>query len=703
LEDQKPKTKNQKPPVIGWLLLLLLVGRIGTARAQIVDDSTKVVYGPRTTRVVREAEVARDSVGGTRLDTVLTRLPQSRFWLHDSTFQQDLGVLGTASRPLLYQANLQLGARFGRTAFDRNTRDGRDVPYYDSRSPFSFFRLVQSSSGEQIFEISYSRSLKKNFSVGIDYERVASNLVLAAGASTPQVEHNNFTLFSRFQSEDGRYHLLTNYSASRQSTREQGGINFTAEQNSALRDPAAKAIFSYANERVFLTQARSLDDRDQLRVFQTYRLARRGFTAYHVLDVRRQLTSYLDEQIPRDAADNVLFYPRLGPNRQTFRNPLATSDRAFYRQVENTLGLLGRTDRVEYNLYARQRGASLGLQTTQLSQSGPGVPLVSVGPASVPDDPLGAPSATDIAAGALGFGQLFVGGTAAFNYREVYAVEVAGEYLPFDNSIKPKLPGTEAGTEYWLRGRVRTGPLSAEVLLNSYSATLTQRLFVGNHHQWRNFGLDEGEISKSLASSFKNTTSQQFTVRLAQRLPLFADHTLEASATIVNLSNLIYYNGQGQPTQVKDNPRLLIGFVRHRVRLGSVYFDNQATYTQGAGNDNPALRVPALVAESRVYYQRRVFGRALFAQVGGELYYQARFRPYGYAPDTQQFFVQDAFTSGSYAIFNAFVAADINTVSIFLKGAYLNQGIYRDGYFASPALSGYPRRFQLGLRWRFYN
>ncbi len=679
--------------------MLLLTGAL-SARAQIVDDSTKIVYGPRTTRIVYEAEVARDSVGGTRLDTVLTRLPQSRFWLHDSAFQQDLGVLGSASRPLLYQPNLRLGARLGRTAFDRNTRDGRDVPYYDSRSPFSFFRLLQSSEGEQIFELSYSRSLRKNFSVGADYERIASNQVLAAGATTPQVEHNNFTLFGRYQTEDGRYHLLTNYSASRQRTGEQGGI-WPRDTESAAVPTGLGSLFKYADQRVYLTKATNIDDRDQLRLFQSYRLARRGFTAYHALDVRRQFNSYIDRETLRDAADNVLFYPGLGPNRQTFRNPLATSDRALYRQVENTLGLLGRTDRVEYNLYARQREASLGLQTSQLGLAGPDVPLVSVGPASVPDDPSKAPSATDNAASPLRFGQLFVGGTAAFNYREIYAVEVAGEYLPFDNSVVPKVPG--AGAEYWLRGRVRTGPLSAEVLLNSYSATLTQRLFVGNHHQWRNLNIENGQITTNLASSFKNVTSQQFTVHLAQRLPLLADHTLEASATLVNLSNFIYYGPQGQPAQDNKNRQLLIGFARHRVRLGNVYFDNQATYTRGAGNDNPVLRVPALVAESRVYYQRRVFGRALFAQVGGELYYQARFQPYGYSPDTQQFYVQNDFASGNFAVVNAFVAADIGSVSILLKGAYLNQGIYRDGYFASPYLSGYPRRFQLGLRWRFYN
>ena len=122
-----------------WLIGLALLAGLAapTAQAQVLDDSTKVVYGPKTTRVVFEAEVLRDSTAGTPLDTTLTRWPQARFWFHDSTFQQDLGAVGTASRPLLYQPNLQLGARFGRNVFDKYARDATSVPYYDSRSPYS--------------------------------------------------------------------------------------------------------------------------------------------------------------------------------------------------------------------------------------------------------------------------------------------------------------------------------------------------------------------------------------------------------------------------------------------------------------------------------------------------------------------------------------------------------------------------------------
>jgi len=665
----------------GWLTLLLalVLGAPLAGRAQIIDDSTKTVYGPKTTRIIYEAEVLRDSTGGTPIDTTLTQWPQSRFWAHDTTFQQDLGVLGSASRPLLYQPNYQLGARFGRNAFDRNTLDGSLVPYYDSRSPYSFFRYVQGSAGEQVFEISYSRSLKKNFSIGVDYERIAGNQVLGVGSSQWQTEHNNFTIFGRFQSEDGRYHLLANYSASRQRTRELGGIWPTRrEQVSNLQ--GVTSLFNYSGERVYLSPGVNIDDRDQLHLFQSYRLLNKGFTAYHILDVRRQYNGYTDNALPRDSVGRLLFY------NNALRNSTATDDRATYRQLENTFGLLGRTDRIEYNVYARYRSASFSALTTPAGRSGPGLRLVRVGSSLAPEDSLVAPHH---------FNQLFVGGTASFNYRTIYAVEVAGEYLPLDGT---NVQAIGLGAEYWLRGRVRTGPLSAELLLNSYSPTITQRVFVGNNYQWSNV-----QSTSDWTSTFSNTTTQQLTVRLKQRLPLLADHSIELSAAGVNLTNLVYYGPSGTPQQLGSSKRVLIGFARHRFRVGSVFFDNQGTYTQGAGPDNSGLRVPSLVTESRVYYQRRVFGHALFAQVGAELYYQSRFQGYGYAPSTQQFYVQDSFTMQNFAVANVFVAADISSASIFVKVAYVNQGLVSDGYFVTPYFTGYPRRFLFGVRWRFFS
>ena len=104
-----------------------------------------------------------------------------------------------------------------------------------------------------------------------------------------------------------------------------------------------------------------------------------------------------------------------------------------------------------------------------------------------------------------------------------------------------------------------------------------------------------------------------------------------------------------------------------------------------------------------MYYESYIFRKALFSQVGAEMYYQSRFRAYDYSPSTQQFYQQDHFTIRNYPVVDVFFVADIKTVSIFLKAAYVNQGINGNGYFTTPYYTGYPRRFQLGVKWNFFN
>ena len=668
-----------------WLVAALLVLLATAAQAQVVDDSTKVMYGPRTTRVIFESEVLRDSTSGTPVDTTLTKWPQQRFWVHDTAFQQDLGAVGTASRPLLYQPNLELGARYGRNAFDRYAHNARTVPYYDSRSPYSFFRFIQSGAGEQVFEISYSRSLKKNFSIGVDYERIASNKVLAParGNRDALVEHSNLLLFGRYQTENERYHLLFNISNARHRGAEQGGIrpiiNYKANGttvDSARSELGPGDLFKYREQQVYLTTAINYEDRDELYFTHTYRLLGRGLTVYHTFDLKRHYNSYADLAL-KPTADPGFFYPRVLGSKG------ATIDRAQFSQVENTVGVLGRTSAVEYRLYARDRVASLVSST--LADTATATKL-SLRPGTPTRD----------------FHQLFVGGTAAFNYRTVYAVETAGEayLLPLSG-----LSTASYALEYWLRGRVRTGPLSAEALINSYSPTLTQQEFFGNHCRWSHWdGNSKNPITGITDGKFGNTSTQQLTGRLQLKLPAvlgLRDQRFEASASLVNIKNLVYYDERGLPAQSKGNNQLIMVAVRYRAQLGRVNFDNQATYTRGGDVDG--LRIPALVTESRAYYEAYIFRKALFSQTGLELYCQSAYKAFTYSPSTQQFYQQETFKIGAYPIVNAFFSADIKTVSVFLKVAYLNQNLGRDGYFATPYYTGYPRRFQFGVRWNFFD
>ncbi|MBT9395387.1 putative porin [Hymenobacter sp. NST-14] len=646
-------------------VLLLAVLLPGRAQAQILDDSTQNRYGARTTFILQERDLLREDTVGRMIDTTLTRLPQSRYWTYDTTFQQDLGNFGTASRPLLWEPNRQLGARLGRNVFDKYARDAADVKYYDTRSPYTFFRFHQGNPYEQIFEFSYARSLKKRFNAGFDYERFGSNKAVAVtNTKTGLAEHSNFLFFVRYQSLNDRYRAMANFSTARHTVAEQGPIVPQPAQLDTLPDgtiyPDLSLLFNYQRETVSLTQARNRDSRDRVRLLHSYRLLGRGLTAFHIFDWSRQLNKYTDTELLLPSGERNPFYPELR------LSTAATDDRAEFRQWENTVGLMGNSKTVEYRLYARQRYYSLATR-------------VAFGEPAVLQDSLGDRSGS----------QLFLGGTAAFRYRQ-YAIETAGE-------IKPDLQDPTQ-TEYWLRGRAVLDFLSAELLLTSVSPTLTEQQFEGNHYAWN--------------KSFSNTQVQQLRVRAARQL---GRHYLEAVGTGANIANYIYYSidpnsqtdrvhmARSGPFQQGETFRLVTLMGRYRLNVGHLFFDNQATYTYGAGADNPALRIPKLVGESRLYYQGSVFRNALFGQVGVQGYFQSRWKAYDYSPSTQQFFVQDHFTIRNTPVVDVFLSADIKTVSIFFKMAYVNQFLPQNGYFATPYYAALPRRLQFGLRWQFFN
>lgn len=650
------------------VLLLVLVASATSVQAQILDDSTKNIYGARTTRIIREEDVLRDRTEGRIIDTTLTNFPSARNWYHDSTFHQDLGHVGTAARPLLWRTNTQLGTRLGRNVFDRYARDPATIPYYDTKSPYTFFRFIQGAYGEQVFELSYTRSINKNASVGLAYERFAANQLYATNSRTGLVEHTNFLFFARFQSTDGRYHALFNYNNVRHRSVEQGGIQPQPErQNGPVTIPAdtvPEQLFGYGDEAPRLFQATNIEHRDGLRFVQTYRLLGRGLTAYHIVDWRRQMNRFQDifgliGNNP-SGTDDINFFPVVLLSRT------ATDDRAELQQVENTVGVLGRSETVTYRLYGRLRSASL---TTRRRVGEPGITV----PPEV--ERYGLLSDTKD-------GNAFVGGTADFRYK-IFAIETAGEYA---------FPG-----EYWARGLARLGPLTGEVLSTSYSPTLTQQRFSGNHYRWgKNFDPLKSTYGADLG--LDNTQVNQLTVRLDQTL---GKHRFEASAALINITNLVYYDEFAEPVQSNQPRQLLTASVRHRFNVGNLFFDNQVHVTRG-GKENE-IRIPDLITNSKIYYQGYLFKKALFGQIGAEVYYQSSWKPYDYNPDTQQFYLQNSFTAGNFAVADAFVTGDIRTVAVFLKMAYINQGLLRDGYFVTPYYTSLPRRFELGIRWQFFD
>lgn len=91
----------------------------GTGGNVVLDDSTKVIYGPSTTHFFFEDDILnnRDSVRF-RVDTLMENF--HRWSYVDRAWNKlvDLGNLGTATRQLFFQPREEVGAQLGFRAYD---------------------------------------------------------------------------------------------------------------------------------------------------------------------------------------------------------------------------------------------------------------------------------------------------------------------------------------------------------------------------------------------------------------------------------------------------------------------------------------------------------------------------------------------------------------------------------------------------------
>jgi hypothetical protein len=98
---RKPVSKPTTPPV-----------RTGRG-SQIVDDSTRSVYGPKTTKWVTESKVFENKADYRPLDTTLSDYHRWTYIQGLNNFDHDLGNVGTALNPIFPGAPLTVGASSG--------------------------------------------------------------------------------------------------------------------------------------------------------------------------------------------------------------------------------------------------------------------------------------------------------------------------------------------------------------------------------------------------------------------------------------------------------------------------------------------------------------------------------------------------------------------------------------------------------------
>jgi len=607
----------------------------------IIDDSTRQIYGPTTTRYFLESDVLNNRKTLYTLDTLLEGIHQFNFVNRANNTYIDLGNLGTAMRPVFYETP-RVGAQAGFNAYTPYGYPEQTMPYFNTRSPYTDMYVALGGRGQNTLRFNFTQNINPRWNAGFNIQRMTSDLQFGddptsstGGSSTRLAENWAFVIHSNYQSKNDKYTLLFQYNNMNHRVLNQGGL---------LIDPdtVQASTFAYDGNQI-LANARTRERKNAFHVYHQYVLDQ-AFQVYNVIDFQNRYYVYNDNAL----ASNFAFYHPTTALLDSAR----IRQEVRYQLLENQFGLKGRFSRgnnpnsaFNYRAWIRQRIYGMeGLYNIGALQPNRSYRINRF--------------------------ENFLGGWLGYYFPDsLTRVTAEAEYL--------------VGRDFRLHGRLESRLLTAGYESVFASPTLLQNRFISNVVEWENnFGLRGTQHAYG-----------QLNLRLGSV-------TLQPGVDYYLLNNYVYFDTASRPRQLSSAFSVVRTGLGWQWKLGRFTTLGQAYYTLVSRDD--VLRIPKLFANARLEYDFLLF-KKLFILAGVELHYKSTYYADQYMPLTEQYHIQNEFRVNEYVVADAFANFRINRVRLFVKLAHANQGVGDQIYYVAPYYPGMRRSFAFGVHWLLFD
>ncbi len=615
------------------VFLLVFAGTAVNSLAQILDDSTKLVYGPATVNYSLESSLyyMNDQVyfPDTSINYFYRNLPveQSGYtW-------QELDNTGTALAPIFYQLPESVGTRSGYTAYDYWFASPEKVRYYNTRSPYTRLNYNLGGNGRSWLQVTHARNINPNWSAAFTFNRLTTEPQYGTFLSqAKQVVSTSYQLNTRYYSPNGRYKALAHVSRLHHEADELGGILFTAELPTDFFD-----IIEYDNSQSQRTEAYSEDLRVNYHLYQEFKLVN-ALQVYGVFDKQHQINYYEDTQ-----ASEEYYNIQLAEGQTRIYERLRTD--SYIGQG----GLKGSLKAGKWNAYTKYRRYVYTPHRTNIFIDN----------------------------------EYAIGGFIALNPDTIRTLRAEAEIYSegmyqFTAEAKNKLVAVK-----YQRARYKPA-----VIYNFSEGTID--------NWYNNFTFPQADrLEGNFSLKFRN-----FTIKPGAVFSLVQD-PLYFKVDSISLQN---YPTNLRPVQASGAVQLLQPKLAFRWQNNKgIHWDADVTYSLVTGGASEAWPAPDLIANSALYYEGKMFGGNLLAQLGIDLHYVSSYYARTYAPAVQQYAVQQNFQTNNYPIANFFFGFKINNTRVFARMSHLNQGFTDQGYFLTPYYPGIGRSFDVGIDWLFFD
>ena len=628
-----------------------------TGRGGIIDDSTKVIYGPKTTRYVLEDDIFNNRQRLYTMDTTMDEVHRFTYVQRTQNLYQDLGTLGTPIRPVFVQVPQQLGAQSGYYVFNPYAYQTMGVKYFNTKSPFTDMYVALGGRDQNILRFDMAQNINPRWNVGFDVQRFTSEKQFGrAGSSDPfKLLAQNWAVVAHtnYRSKNDKYILLAHFNNMNHSLDEQGGVL------PGLTGEGTVIDYNYTGDARLRSGATGVQGphgweiRNDWHAYHQYVLDK-GFQLYHRFDYQYHKNFYQDDTLrlnqsitPVSTNTPSRFYPSiLGDTSRVWQM-------TRFRLLENQVGIKGvaqfKGSSFNYRAYLRIRSYK---QSSLYNES-----RTVYNTYEIPRL------------------ETFLGGWAGYYFPDSLS-RITAE-AEFGASSNGKLP-------YRIQGQFESRWLTGGYESITTNPTLMQERYQSTIFFWRN--------------NFRLPSYQHAYGKFNLRYKQFR---LEPSLDYYLLSDYIYFDQQATPKQSASVIHIVRPGLGYHLQLGKFLISGQAYYTAKEGPD--VIRIPPVFVNTRIQYEF-LYAKVLYIQAGVDLHYKSHYYADAYMPVTQQFYLQDKTNNiEGYVLADLFANLRVNRTRLFVKLTHANQGITQPGYFVAPDFLQMRRAFAFGVDWYLFD
>lgn len=554
------------------------------------------------------------------------------------------GNTGSAAYPLVFSANRFNGFNLGYNQFDLYRYQKDSVKYYQVIRPYTELSINIGLRNEQMFRGQFANQHKGIIYYGVDFRRFNSKGIY----TNAKTNDNSFNLYGIYNSRNKHWNVQADLIFNAFKVQENGGVT---------ADVFGGSYFQKTLVPVALTGAENNYRQIDFYLKGSYNLGRKYF--------ERKDTSRVQTLMP---VFKISYQFNVESNKNKFRDkePDVNYYGPFYNfdSVFNDLNYtkLGHTVMLDY--YARKLSSDSSYTDKNFmasAEAGFDYYLLEQNRFK---------STTQ---------NLYVGGNFRSNGAAASHVfyKAAVKYYLYGWNRNDLLVDGYAGYDFG-----KFGAISGSFTYQLKEAPYIYERYTSHPAEWQ-FDLPK---TKLFAAGGKYQNSK---------------YGLTADFNYYLVDHLPVYPGLASPYLITGAEKVFVAHAGNRNGFYGLHLDNDIWFTYTPDNGVIKNTYPMLATKHSIYYERRVFKKALWFSVGFDLRYNYQYNAPYYDPLLAGFYPTGTATN-TFPVLDFFLNLKIKTVRIFLKVDNISSSFGPKGYYS---LYGYPApdlSFRVGIKWRFF-